>query len=120
MPAVAEPCHAWPSLRSGKRMVPMADKMNVETEIRRVIARAWSDSAFKPQLLTDANAALESMGYEIPDGLTIRVVEDTPGVRHYVLPQPQSSELSDDHLEAVAGGIIIVGGVNRLSAHAKK
>ena len=92
----------------------MAATANIEADIRKVVSRAWSDSAFKARLLADANAALASIGIEVPAGLTIRVVEDTPDVRNYVLPRRQSAELSDEHLEAVAGGIIIVGGVNRM------
>lgn len=50
----------------------------------RVVARAWTDSAFKDQLLTDANAALEAFNFEA--GMQhIEVVENTPSVHNVVV-----------------------------------
>ncbi len=43
-------------------------------------------------------------GVTVPAGLTLKVVEDTPGVRHVVLPAPPSAALSDEAVAAASGG----------------
>jgi nitrile hydratase subunit alpha len=48
----------------------------------RVIARAWSDPAFKQHLLADASAAIGSLGYSSVQGVDIRVLENTPRVHN--------------------------------------
>jgi nitrile hydratase subunit alpha len=51
----------------------------------RVVARAWSDPAFKEWLLRDATAATASMGYQGRQGEHMRVVENTPAVHNLVV-----------------------------------
>lgn len=71
--------------------------------LRQIIARAGEDAGFRARLKTDPHAALTALfGMEIPAGLTISVLEDTPGHIHIVLPV--QDELSDEALEQVAGG----------------
>jgi len=72
--------------------------------IRTVVEKAWSDPAFKAKLLKDPHAALKSLGMEVPAGITVRVHEDKPEERHYVLPMPLPTDLSDAQLESIAGG----------------
>jgi hypothetical protein len=74
-------------------------------QVTTVIKKAWSSPEFKARLLTDANVALAELGITVPNGTVIRVVEDEPGIYHYVLPVAPSSELSDEHLEVVVGGV---------------
>ena len=75
------------------------------TEYAKVVARAWSDPAFKAQLLADPNAVLVAAGASVPPGVKIRVVENTDTLVHLVLPpRPADGELSDAALERVAGG----------------
>jgi hypothetical protein len=40
----------------------------------------------------------------IPAGLTVRVVEDTDTRMHFVLPPKPTGQLSDEALDAAAGG----------------
>ena len=84
-----------------------------EDPATKVMTKAWADQKFKAGLLKDANAALATMGIKVPSGTTIRVIEDTPGVRHYVLPVQPTGELRDEHLETAVGGSL---GVN-LNTH---
>jgi nitrile hydratase len=51
----------------------------------RVVARAWSDPAFKQWLLEDATAAIASMGYSGKGGEPMKVVENTPQVHNLVV-----------------------------------
>jgi nitrile hydratase subunit alpha len=52
----------------------------------RVVARAWTDPAFKEALLSDATAACESMGFEMAlYDVKLTVVENTPDVHNLVV-----------------------------------
>lgn len=50
----------------------------------RIVARAWTDAAFKKRLLEDANAAVAEMGFEVP-GLKLVVLENTDDLHHMVV-----------------------------------
>jgi hypothetical protein len=78
--------------------------LSMDDRARKVIEKAWGDPVFKDQLLMDPNAALKSVGIEIPAGIAIRVHEDAPGEYHYVLPLPPDGALNDMQLESVGGG----------------
>src|SRR5262249_31303025 len=51
----------------------------------KVVARAWSDPAFKQWLLEDATAAIGSMGYSGRQGEHMQVVENTPKIHNLVV-----------------------------------
>jgi len=51
----------------------------------RVIARAWTDAAFKQRLLADGPAALKELGYGGTQGEDTLVVENTPRVHNLVV-----------------------------------
>jgi hypothetical protein len=69
----------------------------------KVVARAWSDPAFKRQLLADPIAALAAMDIAVPAGVTVKMVEDTDQVRNLILPPPPAGTgLSDEALEKAA------------------
>jgi len=51
----------------------------------KVVARAWSDAAFKQWLLEDATAAIASMGYSGLQGEQMKVVENTPKIHNLVV-----------------------------------
>ena len=80
--------------------------MNQETKnqkMSQILAKCWSDAAFKASLLADPVAVLKAQGVEVPAGVQVRVVEDTDQVVHWVLPAKPGA-LSDADLEGVAGG----------------
>ena len=51
----------------------------------RVVARAWSDPAYKGRLLTDADAAIAELGYGGQQGEHMVVVENTAHVHNLVV-----------------------------------
>ena len=75
--------------------------------ISQVIQQALADEAFKVRLLQNPKACIkEATDEDVPDALTICFHEDTPTVKHLVIPaNPANEELSDSQLEMVAGGI---------------
>ncbi|MGF1470890.1 MAG: NHLP leader peptide family RiPP precursor [Rubrobacteraceae bacterium] len=80
-------------------------------EVRqRLIQRSMEDEELRQKLLSDPKAAIEQeVGARLPDGVEIRAVEETPETIYLVLPPKpevasEGGELSDEELEAVAGG----------------
>ncbi len=69
----------------------------------QVIAKCWSDEAFKKKLLTDPAATLKAQGLEVPTGVSIKALENTDKVFHLVIPA-KPTDLSDEDLDKVAGG----------------
>ena len=51
----------------------------------RVVARAWSDPAYKARLMRDATAAIAELGYGGRQGEHMVVVENTPEVHNLVV-----------------------------------
>lgn len=84
------------------------NRKEIESEL---IAKAWKDETFKQELINNPKAVFaRELGQELPENLTIRVLEETGNTIYLVLPtSPQvSEELSDEALEAVAGGWALV------------
>jgi nitrile hydratase len=50
-----------------------------------VVARAWTDPAYKERLLADGTAAIKELGFEGPQGEYMVVVENTPEVHNLVV-----------------------------------
>ena len=67
-----------------------------------VFARTMTDSEFKAQFIADPAAVLSAAGAEVPEGLTIKVVENSSTTFHVVLPDPEA--VSDELLAAASGG----------------
>ena len=84
-----------------KMMEEQAKKMG------QLTARAWADENFKKKLLSDPAATLKAEGVDLklPSGTSLKAVEDTEQVFHFVIPA-KPADLSDEDLEKVAGGVI--------------
>jgi hypothetical protein len=82
--------------------------MNAEQQIDawgQIVAKAWQDEAFKKQLVANPKAVFTQEGIDMPAGVQIHVVENTPTLLHLTLPaMPGEGEISDGQLDAVAGG----------------
>jgi hypothetical protein len=76
---------------------------------RRMINRSMEDEEFRQRLLDDPKAAVEQeLGSRLPESIEVRVVEETADTVFLVIPSASpiggGAELSDQQLEAVAGG----------------
>ncbi len=74
--------------------------------IAKAISRAWVDASYKAKLMSDPHAALAEMGVEVPDGVAVKVVENTADIQHLVLPvaPDNAKELSLDQVNRLAAG----------------
>ena len=89
----------------------------------QVIARSWSDDAYKARLIDTPREVFQEAGLELPDDVHVTVVEQTAEAaeggklsvieqtdKQFVLtlPRPPADvadmELDDERLAAVAGG----------------
>jgi hypothetical protein len=88
------------------RDLPKTQHEALEKQWAQVVAKAWSDAAFKKRLLAQPEAVLKEAGVVVPEGVQFKVVEDTASVRHLILPpKPDSCEVSVEELAAVVGGV---------------
>ena len=76
-----------------------------EDKLSGVYAKCREDAAYKERFIADPGAVLGAEGFDVPDGVEVKVVENLPGTLHIVLPTSLGvSSLSDDDLEQIAGG----------------
>jgi hypothetical protein len=85
---------------------------SVEKVINEIRRRAASDPAFREKALGDPRAAVAEVTHEhVPEGFRLRFVENEGAHLTVVLPDlvPADSELNEQELEAVAGGMGLPG-----------
>ena len=82
---------------------------------QRLVQRSLEDDVFRQQLLADPRAIIErELRTQLPEEVTVVAVEESADTIYLVLPSSSplggGSELSDQELEAVAGGWESSGG----------
>jgi len=70
----------------------------------QLIARAWSDSDFAAKLKSNPAAALAEAGVPLPEGAKVTSYFAAENEVVVLVPPKPSEELSDETLEAMAGG----------------
>ncbi|MCC5601584.1 NHLP leader peptide family RiPP precursor [Nostoc favosum] len=92
-----------------KKIISDATNARFEFE-QKVIQRAWEDETFKQELLSNPKAVFaRESGQELPKDIEIEVLQETANKVYLVLPNNPAlagseEELSEEALEAVAGG----------------
>jgi hypothetical protein len=76
---------------------------------RTLVQRSLQDEEFRQRLLDDPKGTVEQeLGTQLPEGVEVRVVQESQQSIYLVLPRAsavgEGGEISDQQLEAVAGG----------------
>jgi len=86
----------------------------------QIVARAWCDEDFMQRLLSDPKAILAEHDMEVPPGTEVEVmlgtevkVDDTDGVRRFVLPASPPDELIEEELLGEEVAYCACGGCGR-------
>jgi len=67
----------------------------------KIVAKAWTDEAFKQRLLSDPTMVLKENGVDVPEGVEFTVVQSTHNLVHLVLPpRPDAREMTAENLES--------------------
>lgn len=71
-----------------------------------LIRKSLEDESFRQRLLAEPKSTIEQeLGERLPAELEVRVLEETPDTLYLVVPSNGApGELSDNELDAVAGG----------------
>lgn len=83
--------------------------------MQQLIIKCWTDEEFKNKLLADPVPVLQAEGIQIPEGVSVNVLENTPNRFHLVIPV-QPSGLTDEEMATVIGGVGLHGDDLTLSA----
>ncbi len=82
----------------------MSEEKNIHTEI---ITRALRDDNFKKNLKENPVETIKkNFGIEIPEGIDIKIIEDTDILKHIVIPHVHNHpiDIDDRELDLVVGG----------------
>jgi hypothetical protein len=86
----------------------MAEESRTRKDFEQeLIVRALKDETYRQHLKNNPKAALEeASGQSLPETLNVTVLEESASNLYIVLPPPlpEGSEMSDEQLDAVAGG----------------
>lgn len=90
-------------------MIPTGRMPNLEAQL---ITQAIQDPAFRQRLVGNPKAVLAEQGLDVPEDVQINVLQESSTQYYLVLPalelptgSGEVAELSDEELEAVAGGV---------------
>ena len=67
-----------------RRQVDRTDSVS-PADGAKVVAKAWSDAAFKAQLLSDPKTAIEALGYDVGPAPNLVILENTEALHHVVV-----------------------------------
>ena len=81
----------------------MTEQRNAMAEL---FAACWKDEALKARFMSDPKAVLAERGIDVPDGMTVKVVENTTNTVNITMPiAPEDAiRLTDAELKSAAGG----------------
>ncbi|BAB73725.1 NHLP leader peptide family RiPP precursor [Anabaena sp. FACHB-709] len=87
----------------------MSEQTKTRKEIEaQIIVQAWKDETYRQELLNNSKAVIErEFAIQLPEEINVHVVEENDSNFYFVIPaRPnlEDVELSEEQLEAVAGG----------------
>ena len=86
------------------------DRDEFQKAYGKLVAKAWSDDDFKAKLLADPMVVFKENELTVPEGIEVKMVENTEKITHFILPPEPSDELSDEQLDQAAGGAVYAYG----------
>ena len=77
-----------------------------KNKLAELFAACWKDDALKARFMTDPKAVMKEFDLEVPDGIDVKVVENSDDRVHITLPPSPAGpiDLSDEDVSRVAGG----------------
>lgn len=75
----------------------------------QIVAKTWSDPEFKKKLLANPNKVLNENGIHFPDGVTVKIHENSDTTVHFVLPPSSIHELTEEELRKDSAGNTFTG-----------
>src|SRR5687767_16034837 len=79
-----------------------------ENRFGEIISKCWGDADFKKRFVSDPKKVLAEYGMEVPEGINVKVVENTDDTMYLTLPpkpdRSEESRVGDNQLDAVSGG----------------
>jgi len=96
----------------------MAEMNRFEKAWATAVLRVWKecDEDFRRKLVKDPRAVFAELGAEIPAGVHVKIIENTPTHLHFVIPpKPEDLDaITDENLDelyrACPGTVCAVGG----------
>ena len=75
-------------------------------QLAALFAACWKDEALKARFMADPKAVLAEHGMDVPDGVDVKVVENSDNCVHITMPAAPAGAggLSDEELSNAAGG----------------
>ena len=95
----------------------MTEERNTLTDL---FAACWKDDALKARFMADPKAVLAERGFDVPDDMTVKVLENNDNTAHITLPMPPKghAELTDEQLSLASGGAACTGNIKDAGAAA--
>jgi len=69
-----------------------------------IVRKAWNDEAFKERLVNNTQSVLTEAGLRPPEGVEVKIMENTSAVVHLTLPAKPVEDLDEADLARVVGG----------------
>lgn len=73
----------------------------------KIVAKAWSDAAFKKKLIDSPAEVLKTYGIDLPKGQRCIINESTKETIYLMLPPKPDGQLTEEKLQQVAAGLCV-------------